>query len=298
MDLDAITDLESLLAEERACVESLLGLTWIATDTMERRALTTMGVQAVRGCVELHERLEQLGAGVGMRIADSAFRVLSHERIDDRLRAFGALNERLAERFERARDRARDEETQMLLATLVSVQRTHAAWAERRAGEFTASRPTDGETSSPAHPAPRVVAAPMTADPGATPSHADEANARAGTTISSASAQDAPSGDPPTARPESIPDLASLPAPTTPAEADADPESLRFATPISASDNRADHDTTDSTTQAEGDTPKSLPDAPERKSPARPRVSSTARPPSPLTRKRTTRPPAKRTTRP
>ena len=100
LDPEIMAALNALLEGERAGVETLVGLVAMATDTIERRALITMGGQAVRSCVDLHERLDQLGAPAGVGVAPSGMRVLAHERIDDRLRAFGWMERELAERIE------------------------------------------------------------------------------------------------------------------------------------------------------------------------------------------------------
>ena len=169
LDPEIMAALNALLEGERAGVETLVGLVAMATDTIERRALITMGGQAVRSCVDLHERLDQLGAPAGVGVAPSGMRVLAHERIDDRLRAFGWMERELAERCEVLAARDLDDATRALLATLSAVQLAQAAWAERRADEFAATRPSEPgelsevESSSPAHAIPReaVGAAPF-----------------------------------------------------------------------------------------------------------------------------------------
>lgn len=155
MDADIIAALNGLLEEERADVEALVGLVAMATDTFERQALTAMGGQAVQGCIELHERLAHLRAPISGRMSNTVNVVLKHERIDDRLRAFADVQRHLAGRCEALQARNLDGETRALLATLRAVQMAHAAWAEHRADEFAATRPSDVESSSPAHAVPQ-----------------------------------------------------------------------------------------------------------------------------------------------
>lgn len=155
MDADIIAALNGLLEEERADAEALVGLVAMATDTGERQALTAMGGQAAQACIDLHERLARLGVSISARVSNSVTQILKHERIDDRLRAFADVQRHLAGRCEAMQARNLDDETRALLAALRAVQQVHATWAEQRADEFGATRPSDVENSSPSHSVPR-----------------------------------------------------------------------------------------------------------------------------------------------
>ena len=145
MSSTTIDALNALLEDERASVEAIVKLVSMATDGLERQALTAMGGQAIQACSDLHERLEQLGAPVSGRVSAAVDRLLAHERLDDRLRAFSQLQEQLADQVEALLLAGVDPETATLLASLRAVQLAHAAWAARRADEFAASRQIDPE---------------------------------------------------------------------------------------------------------------------------------------------------------
>jgi hypothetical protein len=149
MNAEIIAALNALLEEERATVDALVALVSMATDTLERQALTTMGGQAVQGCIDLREHLEDLGAPIGQRVSPSIGRILSPEHLDDRLRAFSALRLALAGRCLELRAEDLDPETWSLLTRLREVQLAHAAWSERRAAEFAASRPEPDPALAP-----------------------------------------------------------------------------------------------------------------------------------------------------
>jgi hypothetical protein len=149
MDWTTVDALNTLLEEERASVEILVKLVSMATDGLERQALTAMGGQAVQACGDLRAHLEHLGAPISGRVSAAVDRVLGHERLDDRLRAFGQLQEQLAARIEALLLADVDPETTTLLASLRAVHLAHAAWATRRAEEFAASRQIDAEPATP-----------------------------------------------------------------------------------------------------------------------------------------------------
>jgi hypothetical protein len=167
MSLTTVDALNALLEDERASVEAIVKLVSMATDGLERQALTAMGGQAIQACSSLHERLEQLGAPVSGRVSAAVDRVLAHERLDDRLRAFSQFQEHLADRVETLLLVGVDPETATQLASLRAVQLAHAAWAARRADEFAVSRQIDPEPVASTRAAERLERAASTDRPGA-----------------------------------------------------------------------------------------------------------------------------------
>jgi hypothetical protein len=140
MDAQNIDALNGLLEDERASVEILVALTAMATDALERQALTVMGGQAVQACFDLRERLERLGAPITERVGPALGRVSALEHLDERYRAFADLARQLAVRLQQLLEADLDPESQMLLAPLRALEVAQASWASQRADEFAASR--------------------------------------------------------------------------------------------------------------------------------------------------------------
>lgn len=156
MEAPIIDTLNRLLEDERAGVETLVALSSMATDSLERQALTVMGGQAVQACGDLHERLEKIEVPITSAIGGAARQLAAYEHLDERYRAFGQLQQRLADQIEALLPDDLDGQTQATLATLRAMHLAQAAWAMQRADEFAASRDVEPEsaavTRAPANP--------------------------------------------------------------------------------------------------------------------------------------------------
>jgi hypothetical protein len=159
MDAAIVEALSRLLEGERACVEALVGLASMATDSLERHALMAMGGQAAQACSDLHEHLARAGASIGPQVGEAVSRVLGPDRFDDRLLAFSQVQYELADSIAALLPRDLADDTRTLLASLHDVHLAHAAWSARRAAEFAASRQRALEPTV-AHTAPSHGLAP------------------------------------------------------------------------------------------------------------------------------------------
>lgn len=146
MDAAVAEALNQLLEEERACVEALVGLASMATDMLERQAVTIMGGQTVRACGDLHEQLASGGAPISGRIGGAGLRVLGPDRVDGRCLAFSQVQQELAASIDTLLAEDLDFVMRSLLVSLRDVHLAHAVWSARRAEEFAATR--EAETGS------------------------------------------------------------------------------------------------------------------------------------------------------
>jgi hypothetical protein len=135
-----IDDLNALLEDARASVEMEVAFALGATEYREREALRLMGHEDITTCIQLHEWLRQAEAPVSRRINGIVLHVLNLDRYDDRLRAFAHHQLDTAEHAGTLLERVDDIGLRDPLEGLRQSQARHAAWCERRAGEFAASR--------------------------------------------------------------------------------------------------------------------------------------------------------------
>jgi hypothetical protein len=135
-----IEDLNALLEDARASVEMEVAFALGATEYREREALRQMGHEDITTCIQLHEWLLQAEAPVSRRVNGVVLHVLNLDRYDDRLRAFAHHQLDTAEHAGALLERVTDADLREPLEGLRESQARHAAWCERRAGEFAASR--------------------------------------------------------------------------------------------------------------------------------------------------------------
>jgi hypothetical protein len=140
VDDELVDELNVLLEDARASVEMEVAFALGATEYRERETLRLMGREDVATCIRLHEWLQQAEAPVSRRINGVVLHVLNLDRYDDRLRAFAHHQLDTAERARALLERSPDASLRDLLEGLRQAQAQHAAWCERRAGEFAGSR--------------------------------------------------------------------------------------------------------------------------------------------------------------
>jgi hypothetical protein len=158
MDAQHIHALNQLLEDERASVEILIALTSMATDSLERQALTVMGGQAAQACGDLREVLAGQNADISRKVSAAAARVVAPEHLDERFYAYAELQRQMAERITSLAQAELDRDAPAMLATLRAMHLAHAAWVTQRADEFVASRRQAEEAAGLAHPAGREAA--------------------------------------------------------------------------------------------------------------------------------------------
>ena len=168
---ELVDGLNALLEDARASVEMEVAFALGATEYREREALRLMGHEDITTCIQLHEWLLQAEAPVSRRINGVVLHVLNLDRYDDRLRAFAHHQLDTAEHAGAVIERFPDIGLGELLEGVRQSQARHAAWCERRAGEFTASRSLEFHPVGSRSPHPDEV----TGDPAA-----DWAQAEAG----------------------------------------------------------------------------------------------------------------------
>jgi hypothetical protein len=160
LDDALIEKLNALLEDARASVEMEVAFALGATEYREREALRLMGHEDITTCIKLHEWLSQAEAPVSRRINGVVLHVLNLDRYDDRLRAFAHHQLDTAEHAGALLERVSDIGLRDPLEGLRESQARHAAWCERRAGEFAASRNIEFLVPGrPAQPASGNVAA-------------------------------------------------------------------------------------------------------------------------------------------
>ena len=143
LDAETAYALNTLLEDERACVEVLLELTNGATEVAERDTCMAMGQDAVRLSCTLRERLATAGALVTQRINGIALHILDVERYDDRLRAFAHHKADICARAQALLDATEDDESHAVLRDLYDASVRGALWCEQRATTFAQSRLLD-----------------------------------------------------------------------------------------------------------------------------------------------------------
>lgn len=157
LDEHVVDAINEVLEGERGSVAALVQLSAMATDSLERHALSVTGGQATQACFDLRGVLERHGARVSDQIGEASSTLLELERLDDRYLAFGHLRQQLMERIESIASSELDASAQAVLAMVHTIQSAQAAWALQRARDFTASReealsadarPTDGSGQS------------------------------------------------------------------------------------------------------------------------------------------------------
>ncbi len=153
MDAQHVHALNELLEDERASVEILIALTAMATDSLERQALTVMGGQAAQACVDVREVLAQRQAEISQKVGTAAGRVVAPDRLDERFSAYAELQRQMTERIASLAQDEPDADTQAMLATLQAMHLAHAAWVAQRADEFVASRRQAEDAAALAHAA-------------------------------------------------------------------------------------------------------------------------------------------------
>lgn len=157
-DDSLIDDLNALLEDARASVEMEVAFALGATEYREREALRQMGHEDITTCIQLHEWLRQAEAPVSRRVNGVVLHVLNLDRYDDRLRAFAHHQLDTAEHAGALLERATDVNLREPLEGLRESQPRHAAWCERRAGEFAASRDIEFVTAGKAAQPPSTEA--------------------------------------------------------------------------------------------------------------------------------------------
>lgn len=232
MDAQQIYALNELLEDERASVEILIALTAMATDSLERQALTVMGGQAAQACADLHEALARQDASISRKVSAAAGRVVAPEHLDTRFYAYAELQEQMAQRIASLPQPDLDAPTQGMLTTLQAMHLAHAAWVAQRADEFVASRRQAEEAARLAHAAGPDAAREAAPDEAAhelahEPAHDDAAapDARDRTPApSSPEPEPEPAHNAPIARHDAAPDV-------QPVESVAAPEPVRAHAP-------------------------------------------------------------------
>lgn len=163
LDDELIDEVNALLEDARASVEMEVAFALGATEYRERETLRLMGHEDIATCIQLHEWLRQAEAPVSRRINGVVLHVLNLDRYDDRLRAFAHHQLDTAEHANALLERVSDAGLRDPLDGLRQSQARHAAWCERRAGEFAASRDIEflisGRASQP--PGGNVAAEPI-----------------------------------------------------------------------------------------------------------------------------------------
>ena len=154
LDDELVDTLNTLLEDARASVEMEVAFALGATEYREREALRLMGHEDITTCIQLHEWLRQAELPVSRRINGVVLHVLNLDRYDERLRAFAHHQLDTAEHASALLERIADVGLREPLEGLRESQARHAAWCERRAGEFAASRTIEfrvpGRTPQPA----------------------------------------------------------------------------------------------------------------------------------------------------
>ncbi len=140
LDDELVDQLNALLEDARASVEMEVAFALGATEYREREDLRLMGREDITTCIQLHEWLRQAEAPVSRRINGVVLHVLNLDRYDERLRAFAHHQLDTAEHAGAVLERFPDIDLRDTLEGLRQSQAQHAAWCERRAGEFAASR--------------------------------------------------------------------------------------------------------------------------------------------------------------
>lgn len=139
-ELELVEALNMLLEDERASVEMEVALASGATEYGERETLAGMGVEDIRFCVQLREEMEQAGLPVTPQINGVVFEVVGSERYDDRLRAFGHHQRVVADRARELQESNLEGGLREALDGISISHNLHAAWVERHAADFAATR--------------------------------------------------------------------------------------------------------------------------------------------------------------
>jgi hypothetical protein len=139
-ELELVEALNMLLEDERASVEMEVALASGATEYGEREMLAGMGAEDIRFCVQLREEMEQAGLPVTPQINGVVFEVVGSERYDDRLRAFGHHQRVVADRARELQESNLEGGLREALDGISISHDLHAAWVERHAADFAATR--------------------------------------------------------------------------------------------------------------------------------------------------------------
>jgi hypothetical protein len=139
-ELELVEALNMLLEDERASVEMEVALASGATEYGERETLAGMGAEDIRFCVQLREEMEQAGLPVTPQINGVVFEVVGSERYDDRLRAFGHHQRVVADRARELQQSNLEGGLREALDGISISHDLHAAWVERYAADFAATR--------------------------------------------------------------------------------------------------------------------------------------------------------------
>lgn len=158
-ELELVEALNMLLEDERASVEMEVALASGATEYGERETLAGMGAEDIRFCVQLREEMEQAGLPVTPQINGVVFEVVGSERYDDRLRAFAHHQRVVADRARELQESNLEGGLRQALDGISLSHDLHAAWVERRATDFAATRTLEFGVSARAHAAAAEEAA-------------------------------------------------------------------------------------------------------------------------------------------
>ena len=166
LDASVVDALNTLLEDERACVEMEISFANGATEPNERDAFMTMGADEVAACCALRELLAASDVDVSRRINGIVLRVLDLDSYEERLRACADHQVGMCQRMQELRDETTERETRALMEALYESHARYALWRQQRADAFANSRLLDfrGSLGGGAEPSSDGAAEPLRAE--------------------------------------------------------------------------------------------------------------------------------------